>query len=36
MTISQQQAAWFHQTFEQLVSNVEQAVLGKAASSGWP
>ena len=29
MTISQQQAAWFKQTFDQLTDNMEQAVLGK-------
>ncbi|MBN9196503.1 MAG: ATPase, partial [Microbacterium sp.] len=29
MTISQEQAAWFAQTFRQLADNVEQAVLGK-------
>ena len=29
MTISQQQAAWFEQTFDQLTENMEQAVLGK-------
>ena len=29
MTISQQQAAWFKQTFDQLTDNMEKAVLGK-------
>ena len=29
MTISQQEATWFAQTFANLVANVEQAVLGK-------
>ena len=29
VTISQQQAAWFKQTFDQLTDNMEQAVLGK-------
>ena len=29
MTISQQQADWFKQTFDQLTDNIEQAVLGK-------
>ena len=29
MTISQEQATWFSQTFAQLADNVEQAVLGK-------
>ena len=29
MTISQQQADWFKQTFDQLTDNMEQAVLGK-------
>ena len=31
MTISQDQAAWFAQTFRQLAENVERAVLGKRA-----
>ena len=29
MTITNEQAAWFHTTFEQLVSNVELAIRGK-------
>ncbi|MDP3890858.1 MoxR family ATPase [Nocardioides sp.] len=29
MTISAEQAAWFHQTFDQLTDNIAQAVLGK-------
>ena len=29
MTISQEQAAWFNETFGRLVANVEQAILGK-------
>ena len=27
--ITQEQATWFAQTFDQLVDNIEQAVLGK-------
>lgn len=30
MTITNEQAAWFHTTFEQLVSNVELAIRGKS------
>jgi len=29
MTITHDQAAWFHDTFEKMVDNIEQAVLGK-------
>ena len=29
MEITQEQAGWFSQTFERIVDNVEQAVLGK-------
>ena len=29
MTISQEQATWFAQTFGQIADNVEQSVLGK-------
>ena len=29
MTVTQDQAAWFAQTFSAMVANVEQAVLGK-------
>jgi MoxR-like ATPase len=29
MTVTQDQAAWFAQTFDQLVANVGQAVVGK-------
>jgi MoxR-like ATPase len=29
MTITREQAAWFHQTFDQLTDNIEKAVLGK-------
>ncbi|MFJ9387272.1 AAA family ATPase [Nocardioides sp. NPDC101246] len=29
MTVTQEQARWFHETFEKLADNVEKAVLGK-------